>query len=39
VVRAGGGHRTLARPAVKRRLQQVTGLAFVGFGLRLAAER
>ncbi|MEU8340672.1 hypothetical protein SAMN05443665_1007173 [Actinomadura meyerae] len=31
--------RALARPAVKRRLQQLTGVAFVGFGLRLAVDR
>lgn len=31
--------RTLTRPAVRRRLQQVTGLAFIGFGVRLAVER
>ncbi|MCP9949108.1 LysE family translocator [Actinomadura madurae] len=36
---AGAARRTLARPAVKRRVQQVTGLAFIGFGLRLAVER
>src|SRR5262249_1122748 len=31
--------RLLTRPAVKRRLDQVTGLVFVGFGVRLAASR
>ncbi|WP_328594973.1 LysE family translocator [Actinomadura macrotermitis] len=35
---AGAARRMLARPAVRRRVQQVTGLAFIGFGLRLAAE-
>ncbi|WP_433473099.1 LysE family translocator [Spirillospora sp. CA-142024] len=35
---AGAARRALARPAVKRRVQQVTGLAFIGFGLRLAVE-
>jgi threonine/homoserine/homoserine lactone efflux protein len=29
----------LSRPAVKRRLQQVTGVVFIGFGVRLAVER
>lgn len=38
VVAAGAARRTLARPSVKRRLQQVTGVAFIGFGLRLAAD-
>ncbi|MBT2211343.1 LysE family translocator [Actinomadura sp. NEAU-AAG7] len=36
---AGAARRALSRPAVRRRLQQVTGIAFIGFGLRLAAER
>ncbi|WP_242906617.1 LysE family translocator [Actinomadura terrae] len=36
---AGAARRVLSRPAVKRRLQQVTGIAFIGFGLRLATER
>lgn len=31
--------RTLTRPTVKRRLQQLTGIAFIGFGLRLATDR
>jgi threonine/homoserine/homoserine lactone efflux protein len=35
----GRGGRILSRPAVKRRLEQVTGLVFVGFGIRLAATR
>lgn len=35
---AGAARRALARPAVKRRLQQLTGVAFVGFGLRLAID-
>jgi threonine/homoserine/homoserine lactone efflux protein len=26
----------LTRPTVKRRLEQLTGVAFLGFGLRLA---
>lgn len=38
VVAAVAARRTLARPSVKRRLQQLTGVAFIGFGLRLAAE-
>ena len=29
----------LSRPAVRRRLDQLTGLVFIAFGLRLAAER
>jgi threonine/homoserine/homoserine lactone efflux protein len=33
---AGGARRVLARGAVKRRLQQLTGIAFIGFALRLA---
>lgn len=36
---AGAARRALARPAVRRRLQQITGLAFIGFGLRLVTER
>lgn len=36
---AGAARRALSRPAVKRRLQQVTGVAFIGFGVRLAVER
>jgi threonine/homoserine/homoserine lactone efflux protein len=36
---AGAARRALARPAVKRRLQQLTGIAFIGFGLRLVTER
>ncbi|TDC63123.1 LysE family translocator [Actinomadura sp. GC306] len=35
---AGAARRTLTRPAVKRRLQQLTGVAFIGFGLRLAID-
>jgi threonine/homoserine/homoserine lactone efflux protein len=31
--------RLLTRPTVKRRLDQLTGLVFVGFGVRLAAAR
>ncbi|MBO2448788.1 LysE family translocator [Actinomadura barringtoniae] len=38
VFAAGGARRFLTRPGVKRRLQQVTGLAFIGFGLRVATE-
>jgi threonine/homoserine/homoserine lactone efflux protein len=33
---AMAARRALARPAVKRRIQQLTGVAFIGFGLRLA---
>ncbi|GAA4312195.1 LysE family translocator [Actinomadura luteofluorescens] len=39
VAAAGAARRALTRPAVKRRLQQVTGLAFIGFGVRLAVDR
>ncbi|XRQ13535.1 LysE family transporter [Actinomadura welshii] len=35
---AGAARRTLTRPAVKRRIQQLTGVAFIGFGLRLAID-
>ncbi|GAA1866744.1 LysE family translocator [Actinomadura bangladeshensis] len=38
VAAAAAARRTLARPTVKRRLQQLTGAAFVAFGLRLATE-
>ena len=31
--------RVLTRPALRRRLEQVSGLAMVGFGVRLAVER
>jgi threonine/homoserine/homoserine lactone efflux protein len=31
--------RVLTRPAVRRRLEQVSGLVMVGFGVRLAVER
>ncbi|MFI6802683.1 LysE family translocator [Streptosporangium canum] len=30
--------RGLSRPAVRRRMEQLTGLVFIGFGIRLAAE-
>ena len=33
-----GAHGVLSRPAVRRRLDQVVGVCFIGFGLRLAAE-
>ena len=33
---AGAARSALARPDIKRRLQQLTGIAFIGFGLRLA---
>ncbi|TYK46000.1 LysE family translocator [Actinomadura decatromicini] len=36
---ARAARRALSRPAVRRRLQQVTGVAFIGFGIRLAVER
>ncbi|WUI02187.1 LysE family translocator [Spirillospora sp. NBC_00431] len=39
VVAASAARRVLSRPSVKRRLQQVTGVAFIGFGVRLAVER
>lgn len=35
---AAAARRTLSRPGVKRRLQQLTGAAFIAFGLRLAIE-
>ncbi|WP_433336327.1 LysE family translocator [Spirillospora sp. CA-294931] len=35
---AGAARRALARPEVKRWLQRVTGVAFIGFGLRMAVE-
>jgi threonine/homoserine/homoserine lactone efflux protein len=34
----GRGARLLSRPGVQRRLDQLAGLVFIGFGLRLAAE-
>jgi threonine/homoserine/homoserine lactone efflux protein len=33
---AGAARSALSRPAIKLRLQQLTGVAFIGFGLRLA---
>jgi threonine/homoserine/homoserine lactone efflux protein len=39
VFAAGAARRTLTHPTVKRRLQQLTGLAFIAFGLRLATNR
>ncbi|NED56582.1 LysE family transporter, partial [Micromonospora aurantiaca] len=36
IAAAAAARRTLARPTVKRRLQQLTGAAFIAFGLRLA---
>ncbi|MFI0443937.1 LysE family translocator [Actinomadura sp. 6N118] len=38
VFAAAAARRTLARPSVKRRFQQITGLAFIGFGVRLATD-
>ena len=38
VLAVGRAGRWLARPAVKRRLEQVTGAVLVAFGLRLVAE-
>ncbi|TDC49790.1 LysE family translocator [Actinomadura sp. KC345] len=38
VCAATAARRALTRPAVKRRLQQITGVAFIGFGLRLAID-
>jgi threonine/homoserine/homoserine lactone efflux protein len=35
---AGRAGRALRRPAVRRRLEQVSGVVLVGVGLRLAAE-
>jgi threonine/homoserine/homoserine lactone efflux protein len=32
-------HRTLTRPAVRRRLEAATGAVLVGLGLRIAVER
>ncbi|MGH3244567.1 MAG: LysE family translocator [Spirillospora sp.] len=37
-VAASAARRLLSRPTVKRRLQQATGVAFIGFGVRLAVE-
>jgi threonine/homoserine/homoserine lactone efflux protein len=39
VFAASAARRTLTRPEVRRRLQQLTGIAFIGFGLRLATDR
>jgi threonine/homoserine/homoserine lactone efflux protein len=36
VLAAGAARRTLTRPSVRRTLQRLTGLAFIGFGIRLA---
>ncbi|NVI91468.1 LysE family translocator [Actinomadura sp. BRA 177] len=38
VCAAGAARRALSRPTVKRRLQQLTGTAFLAFGLRLAID-
>ncbi|MFI0349300.1 LysE family translocator [Actinomadura sp. 9N407] len=38
VLAAGAARRALSRPAVMRRVQQITGLAFIAFGLRLATQ-
>jgi threonine/homoserine/homoserine lactone efflux protein len=38
VLAVGRARVWLARPAVARRLEQLTGLVFVGFGVRLALE-
>ena len=38
VCAASAARRTLSRPTVKRRLQQLTGAAFIAFGLRLAID-
>ncbi|WP_131738185.1 LysE family translocator [Actinomadura roseirufa] len=35
---AGAARRVLTRPAVRRRLQQATGVAFIGFAVRLATD-
>jgi threonine/homoserine/homoserine lactone efflux protein len=37
VLAAGAARRTLARPSVGRALRRLTGLAFIAFGIRLAA--
>jgi threonine/homoserine/homoserine lactone efflux protein len=37
IVLVSRGAHTLARPGVRRRLDQLTGLVFIGFGVRLAA--
>jgi threonine/homoserine/homoserine lactone efflux protein len=39
ILAAGAARRTLSRPLVRRRLRQLTGIAFIGFGLRLAVSR
>jgi threonine/homoserine/homoserine lactone efflux protein len=36
ILTAAAARRTLTRPGVKHRLQQLTGVAFIGFALRLA---
>jgi threonine/homoserine/homoserine lactone efflux protein len=38
VVAVGWARTWLTRPIVKRRLEQVTGVVFVAFGLKLAAD-
>ncbi|OUC91900.1 LysE family translocator [Streptosporangium minutum] len=38
VLAAGLMRRGLSRPVVRRRMEQLTGLVFIGFGIRLAAE-
>lgn len=37
VLAAGAARRMLSRPPVRRTLQRLTGIAFIGFGIRLAA--
>ncbi len=39
VVVAGRARGWLQRPAIRRRLEQLTGVVFLGFGVRLAFER
>ena len=38
ILAAAAARRTLSRPTVKRRLAQLTGIAFIGFGIRLVVS-
>jgi threonine/homoserine/homoserine lactone efflux protein len=39
VVLVGRARHLLVRPSVKRRMEQLTGVVFIGFGVRLAVQR